>query len=115
MRDEKYLSPEPPPLKPERGSLLTYWLLFLIAVNAVTAVRFTLAGTWLPAVWSVVGVICAVGVWKWQKLAFYGLLLGYGFNIAMNVDNSSLQGVMFNLTYAGLTYFLVQQKIEYFK
>jgi hypothetical protein len=115
MRDEKYLSQAPPPLQRERGGCLSLWLAFFVMVNVYTAFNFARQGIWLPAAWSAFAVICGFGVWRWQKLAFYGLLLGYGFNIAMNVDNSSLQGVMFNLIYAGLTYFLVQQKIEYFK
>lgn len=115
MHDDKYLSPAPVPIQRERGGCLSLWIVFFVMINVYSSVNFARQGMWLPAAWSAFAVICGMGVWYWQKLAFYGMLLGYAFNIALNIDNNSLQGVMYNLVFAGLTFFLVQQKIEQFK
>jgi hypothetical protein len=39
-----------------------------------------------------------------------GMLIGYGYNVAQNLDSRSVNGVVFLLIFMGLTYFLVRRK-----
>lgn len=114
-KDDGYLSPEPLPLQRERGRLLTLWLFFFVVVNGYFVYAYARQGLWLQCMWAIFGVVCGIGTWFWFKLAFYGMLLGYGFNIAQNLDAGSVNGVLFSLVFMGLTYFLVQQRMEYFR
>jgi hypothetical protein len=114
-KEESYLSSEPLPLKVERGFLLTTWLIFFIFVNGYFIYAHVQQGAWLPLIWAVFGVLCGIGTWFWFKLAFYGMLLGYGYNVMQNIDAQSISGIVFSLVFMGLTYFLVRQKWEFFK
>jgi hypothetical protein len=38
------------------------------------------------------------------------MLIGYGYNVAQNLDSRSVNGVVFSLVFMGLTYFLVRRK-----
>jgi len=114
-KEEHYLSREPLPLQRQRGPLLTAWLVFFIFINGYFVYASLRQGAWLSFVWALIGVACGIGTWLWFKLAFYGILLGYAFNFAQNVDSQSLNGVVFSLVFMGLTYFLVRQKWEYFR
>ncbi len=106
---------EPPPLERERGAVLTAWLLFFGASNLLSIIRSLESGQFLTLVWSLFGVACAVGLWRWYRLAYYGMFLGFAFNLALALDNASSLGVMFQLVYAGLTYALVQPKQDYLR
>lgn len=110
-----YLSEPPPPLQRERGNLLSGWLIFFFVANALSVIRSLEQGSYLVLVWSLFGVVCAVGLWRWYRLAFYGMFIGFAFNIALSLDNASVSGVMFQLVYMGLTYFLVQPKMDYLR
>ena len=114
-KDEHYLSPHPLPLQRERGILLTIWLAFFIFINGFFVYANARQTAWLPFMWAMLGVVCGIGTWFWFKVAFYGMLIGYGYNVAQNLDSRSVNGVVFSLIFMGLTYFLVRQKWEYFR
>lgn len=111
----QYLSPQPPPPERERGGCLNLWLIFFLVFNGFFLYAYIRQGQWLNAAWSGFGLLCALGVWSWQKYALYGLLLGFAFNVALNIDRQSLLGVMYNLVFLGFTYVLVQPKMEHFR
>jgi len=117
MPDERYMTPDPPPPPedPPRGGCLTLWLAFFLIFNGFFLYSYVRQGIWLAAAWSVFGLICVIGIWFWQKYAFWGLLLAFAFNVALNIDGRNVMGVLNNLTFMGLTYFLVHPKLEYFK
>lgn len=115
MDDKKYLSAEKLLIEKERGGCLTVWLAFFLVFNGFFLYSYIRQSVWLAAAWSLFGMVCVIGVWNWQRLAYWGLLLGFAFNVALNIDAQSLLGVMYNLTFLGLTYFLVNPKMEYFK
>lgn len=110
-----YLNEPTPPLQRERGNLLTGWLIFFFAANALSVIRAFEQGSLLVLLWSLFGALCAVGLWNWYRLAFYGMFIGFMFNIALSLDVASVSGVMFQLVYMGLTYFLVQPKMDYLR
>jgi hypothetical protein len=114
-KNDGYLSPVPPPLARERGFLLSVWLIFFILVNGYAVYSTARQGNWLSFVWAIFGVVSGIGTWLWFKIAFYGMLLGYLYNIAVALDNRSLYAVLFSALFMGLTYFLVQQKMEFFR
>ncbi len=114
-QDERYLSSQPPPIVRVRGPLLSGWLMFFVISNLVVSFIAIQNANWLTLAWSTFGITCGVGVWLWYKFAFYGMLLGYGYNIAAALDTGSVQNVMFSLVFMGLTYFLVRQKWELFR
>ncbi|MBI5667755.1 MAG: hypothetical protein HZC41_07080 [Chloroflexi bacterium] len=110
-----YLNEPTPPLQRDRGHLLSGWLIFFFAANALSVIRALEQRNGLVLLWSLFGVLCAVGLWNWYKLAYYGMFIGFLFNIALSLDNASVSGVMFQLVYMGLTYFLVQPKLDYLR
>jgi hypothetical protein len=114
-KDDGYLSPVPPPLQRERGFLLSIWLIFFVVINGYVAYASVRQGNWLSLVWAIFGIVSGIGTWMWFKIAFYGMLLGYLYNIAVALDNRSVESVMFSAVFLGLTYFLVQQKMEFFR
>lgn len=115
QKEERYLSPTPPPLKRERGPLLTIWLIFFIIINVYATYVAASTGNILSLSWATFGIICGIGTWLWYKYAFYGMLLGYLYNVAVALDNRSVESVVFSLVFLALTYFLVQQKMEFFR
>jgi hypothetical protein len=114
-KDDGYFSSTPPPLEQERGSLLTVWLIFFTLMNGYVAYSNVRQGMWLSALWAAFGVVSGIGTWLWFKVAFYGMLIGFLYNIAVALDAQSVNDVMYGLVFLGLTYFLVQQKMEYFR
>lgn len=110
-----YLNEPTPPLQRERGMLLSGWLIFLFLANALSVIRSLEQRNILVLMWGLFGVLCAVGLWKWYRLAFYGMFIGFLFNIALNLDNRSVGGVMYQLVFIGVTYFLVQPKMDYLR
>lgn len=117
MPDEKYLTPDPPPPPedPPRGGCLSLFLLVFIVYKGFLVYINIRRGEYLPVLIESVGIVCALGVWLWQKYAFWGLLAVTAFAVAFYIDNQSLQLVMYNLVFLALAYVLVQPKMEYLK
>jgi hypothetical protein len=115
MSDDRYLSQKLPPDPRARGRLLTFWLLFFLAANSLAVVRELQNANYLSVSWAVFGIAAGISTWLWYKVGFYGMLLGYGYSIAANFDAGSLNGVMYNLVFMGLTFVLVRSKWEYFR
>jgi hypothetical protein len=113
--DERYLASTPPPLQRERGFLLSAWLIFLVFTNGFIVYASFRQGIWLSAVWALFDVVSGIGTWLWFKVAFYGLLIGYGYEIAVALDNQSVNGVMSALIFMAITFWLVRQKWEHFR
>jgi hypothetical protein len=110
-----YFNEPPPPITRERGSLLSGWLIFFGVANALSVVRSLEQGNFLTLAWSLFGLVCALGVWKWYRLALYGMFLGFMFNIALALDAASISSILYQLVYIALTYALVQPKMEFFR
>jgi hypothetical protein len=115
MSDDHYLSQKLPPDPRNRGRLLTLWLVFFLAANSFAVVRELQTANYLSVAWAVFGIAAGISTWLWYKVGFYGMLLGYGYSIAANIDAGLLNGVMFSLVFMGLTFALVRSKWEYFR
>jgi hypothetical protein len=113
--DDKYLDPIPQPYNRERGNILGGWLIFLGFANAVSVYSNFMAGNMLPVIWGIFGLACVIGLWRWSKWAYYGLYLGFLFNIMLGLDANSTERVMYGLIFIGLTYFLVNPKKDYLR
>jgi hypothetical protein len=115
MKDNQYLSRDTSPIEPERGRLLTAWLVIFLLGNGFFVYANVQFGRWLDAAWGVFGLVSGIGIWNWYKAGFYGMLIFYGYSIAASLDRQSALAVMYNLVFMGLTYFLVRDKMEMFK
>lgn len=113
--DERYLNPTPQPYDRERGNVLGGWLIFIGFANAVSVYSNAVAGNFLPVAWGLFGLVCIIGLWRWYRWAYYGLYLGFLFNIMLGLDANSLDSVMYGLVFIGLTYFLVNPKKAYLR
>lgn len=113
---ESYLDPQPPPQgRRSRTPLLAAWLIFFITANVWGVLTAGSAGNVLSASWSLFGVFCGIGVWLWYRMAYYGMLLGFGYAIAASLDRQSVEGIVFALAYMALTWSLVTYQWENFK
>lgn len=59
----------------ERGLLLTVWIVIVGGFGALTAVQGLLQSSALGLATSVFLFVCAWGLWKWQRWAYYSLMV----------------------------------------
>ncbi|MCB9450989.1 MAG: hypothetical protein H6672_06090 [Anaerolineaceae bacterium] len=115
MPEEQYLDPAPQTLVRDRGNVLSGWLIFIGFANAVSVYSNVMAGNFLPVAWGVFGLACVIGLWRWYRWAYYGLYLGFLFNIMLGLDANSLDSVMYGIIFIALTFALMQNKRAYLR
>ncbi len=120
--DNAYLNEPAPPLRQPRGNLLSGWLIFLGAANLLGIIRSLEGGNLLALGWGLFGIICVLGIWRWFKWAYFAIYIGFMFNIAGSLDvaargdiTAAISGILFQLTYMGVTYTLIHHRLNEFR
>jgi hypothetical protein len=120
--DNLYLNEPAPPMRQPRGNLLSGWLFFLGVANILGIIRSLEGGNVLALGWGLFGIICVLGIARWFKWAYFAIYIGFMFNIASSLDvaargdtHGGLVGILFQLTYMGVTYVLIHHRLNEFR